>query len=223
MNASGLFLSFEGTEGVGKSTQIDRLASALRSAGRDPLTTREPGGTELGRRLRPLLLDPEGPSISAEAELLLYLADRAQHIKQVISPALEAGRIVLCDRYLDATIAYQGAARGIPRETIAWFHTRPPLTLRPIRTVVLDMDPDVAVRRARTRNAAGRAAGNDNESRFDDEAIGFHRRVRAGYLESAAAEPRRITVVDANGDEGTVHGRVLAALVDLVPELEARA
>jgi len=216
---TSLFLTFEGIEGCGKSTQIGRLVDRLRAAGRQSLLTREPGGTELGRRLRALLLDPGGASISPIAELLLYVADRAQHLTEIVGPALDRGEVVLCDRYLDATVAYQGYARGLGAERILALHREPPLDLRPDRTILLDLHPTHSLERARLRNADSGA--DIAEGRFELEDLEFHRRVRQGYLALAAAEPRRIVVVDAAGEPDDVEQRLQTALGDLLPELEA--
>ncbi len=213
----GLFVTFEGVEGSGKSSQIRRIARRLAAAGLEVVTTREPGGTELGRRLRALLLGTDVAPIAPRVELLLYAADRAQHVAEVIGPALARGAVVLCDRYLDATIAYQGYGRGLGAGAVLALHRDPPLDLRPARTVLLDLDPAAGLARARARNAAlGQAL---TEGRFEDEDLAFHRAVREGYLALAAAEPRRFRVVAAEGDEDAVESRVVDALLDLVPAL----
>jgi dTMP kinase len=212
-----LWVSFEGIEGSGKSTQVARLADTLRARGLDPLVTREPGGTELGRRLRDLLLRPSARPMDPTTELLLYAADRAQHMVEVVMPALAAGRIVLCDRHLDATLAYQGYGRGLGTADILALHRRPPLDRRPDLTLLLDLDPEDALPRARRRNE-----GEDldrTEGRFEREAIEFHRRVRHGYLELAALEPHRFRVVDAVGDPDSIALRVRHVLADRIPGL----
>jgi len=212
-----LFITLEGTEGTGKTTQLERLASRLREIGIEPVTTREPGGTALGHGLRNLLLAPGGDPISPEAELLLYAADRAQHLIELIEPALAAGRVVLCDRYLDATLAYQGFGRGLGVEGILEIHKGPPLDRRPDRTLLLDIDAELALTRARRRNAD---TGLDRtEGRFEQERVAFHNRVREGYLRLAADEPARFRRIDASGSLDDVEGRVQAALADLFPSL----
>jgi dTMP kinase len=218
MSRGGRFITFEGIEGCGKTTQLRRCAAALRASGADVTTTREPGGTELGLRLREALLSSAGTPPTPAAELLLYVADRAEHVERVIRPALERGAIVLCDRYADATAAYQGYARGLGLERVLALHAAPPLDLQPDRTVLFDLDVDAALGRARRREAGGASGGED---RFENEALAFHRRVREGYLELARRDPDRIRVVDAAGDEAAVARRVAAALADLLPELEA--
>lgn len=216
-----LFLTFEGIEGTGKSTQLARLAHRLRASGVDPVVTREPGGTELGRRLRAVLLEPTAQPFSPQAELLLYVADRAQHLTQVIEPALAAGRILLCDRYVDATVAYQGYGRELGPERIAGLHRDPPLNRLPRRTLLLDLEPELALARARERNL--RENLDETEGRFERERLAFHRRVRQGYLARLAAEPQRIRRVDADGDPDLVEARIHAALADLLPLLIARS
>jgi dTMP kinase len=210
----GRFITFEGIEGSGKSTQIVRVASSLERTGRKVVTTREPGGTALGRRLRAALLDPSEVTLQPMVELLLYAADRAQHIAEVILPALERGEWVLCDRYLDATLAYQGYARGIGIEVVLELHSRPPLDLRPYRTILLDLDPRDGLARARRRNAEG--GTGVTEGRFENESLEFHRRVRDGYLALARDEPGRFRIVDASGEADAVAGRIEQALADLV-------
>jgi len=210
----GLFITFEGIEGSGKSTQISRVAARLRSAGVQPVLTREPGGTELGRQLRSLLLSRDAPSIGALTELLLYVTDRAQHLEELVLPALSRGRLVLCDRYLDATLAYQGFGRGLGVERILGFHHEPPLDLRPDRTIVLDLEASIGLGRARERN---RVSGLEAaEGRFEDEQLAFHERVRSGYLALAEAEPERFRVVAADGDPDAVERRINDELADLV-------
>ena len=213
---SGTFVTFEGIEGSGKSTQAARLAERLRRSGREVVLTREPGGTALGRQLRALLLHT-GSSVLPEAELLLYAADRAQHVGETIAPALARGAAVLCDRFLDATLAYQGAARGLGTEAVLSLHRRPPLDLRPHRTVLLDLDPEAALARARGRDAARR--DGPDEGRFEAEPLAFHRRVREGYLRLAAAEPERVRVVAGAGPESAVEAAVLREVSDLFPDL----
>lgn len=208
------FVSFEGIEGCGKTTQIRRVGERLRRAGVPCLVTREPGGTELGRRLRGLLLDPNSTTPSAKAELLLYIADRAQHLEEVIVPALAAGRVVLCDRYVDATIAYQGFGRGLDLRWIAQLHQQPPLNLMPARTLLIDLGVNQALERAHARDRA--RMGDTSEGRFEAESLIFHDRVREGYLTIAAAEPQRVRVIAGDGAPEEVERRVVAALGDLL-------
>lgn len=217
--ASGRFITIEGIEGCGKSTQLTRLVSRLQSAGIEPLVTREPGGTELGRRLRALLLARDAPAMDPFSELLLYATDRAQHLQEIVLPALRQDRLVLCDRYLDATLAYQGYGRRLGVDPILRIHRDPPLDLRPDRTILLDLEVTLALGRARARN---RELGIENaEGRYEDEQLDFHERVRAGYLELAAAEPQRFRVIPAGGTAREVEGRIAAALADMLPALES--
>jgi dTMP kinase len=216
----GPFITFEGIEGTGKSTQIDRLAKRLTSAGVEVVCTREPGGTSLGRRLRAALLDPDGKAMDPLAEMLLYAADRAQHIREIIRPAMDRGAVVLSDRYLDATLAYQGYGRQLGTAVVLDIHSHPPLDLRPDRTVLLDLDPERSVSRARRRNVERGVA--ETEGRFEDEDLEFHRRVRDGYLDLAREEPDRYRVIPAAGEADAVERLVEQALADLLPAREPK-
>jgi len=215
--AAGRFITFEGIEGTGKTTQIERLAGHLRQAGVVVTLTREPGGTTLGRELRTLLLRPDPQPMSPVTELLLYAADRAQHLAQVVEPALGRGEIVLCDRYTDATLAYQGYGRELGVERIRHLHRHPPLDRLPDRTLVLELDPVVALARANRRNEQQDLAST--EGRFEQERIEFHRRVLEGYRALAAAEPERIRIIDADGDADQIERRVLDGVREILPEL----
>jgi dTMP kinase len=190
----GIFITFEGIEGSGKSTLISNVAATLRQTGLDPVITREPGGTSLGVALRKVLLDPDMEKIGSVAELMLFAADRAQHVSQVILPALDAGQIVLCDRYSDATVAYQGYGRGIPIGVINVVDNQARGEAIPHMTVLLDLPAETGLTRARTRN---KVSGDSSESRIDDEEMAFHQRVREGYLMLANNEPERYFVLDA--------------------------
>ena len=200
-----MFITFEGVEGSGKSLQILQAQAYLRQKGMECLLTREPGGTDFGRKLRSVLLGTDGCRIEPWCELLLYLADRYQHLKEVIEPALRRGVVVLCDRYQDATRAYQGAARGISQPEIERLRQLLGI-IEPDRTVVLDLDPEIGLRRARTRNAADPAAAA--EGRFEEETVEFHRRVRRAYLDLAAQWPERMHVVPASGTPEEVFSRI---------------
>lgn len=215
----GRFVTFEGIEGSGKTTQVTRLADRLLYAGEDVLVTREPGGSPLGRRLRALLLEENGGRpIDPLAELHLYVADRIQHVREVVEPALARGRIVLCDRFSDATAAYQGYGRGLGAALVAALHRHPPLDLRPDRTILFDLDAEVGLERARSRN---RELGTQaSEGRFEGERIEFHRRVRDGYLSLAAADPFRWRIVAAEHELDAVEARVADLLTDLFPCLD---
>jgi dTMP kinase len=198
---SGLFIAFEGGEGAGKSTQIALLASSLRAAARVVRTTFEPGDSPLGAELRRLLLDPTAPEVSPRAEALLYAADRAHHVDTVIRPALAAGEVVLTDRYLDSTLAYQGAGRSLDGagEISAWAAGG----LVPDLTVVLDIDPVVGLARAKSRSAP---------DRLEAASLGFHRAVRQAFLDLAAAEPARYLVVDATAEAEAIARRIVSVV-----------
>ena len=208
MSERGTFLTFEGGEGSGKSTQLRALARRLEVAGLPVLVLREPGGTPIGEAVRSLLLDPDHTGIDATAELLLYEASRAQLVADIIEPALAAGRVVICDRFYDSTTAYQGYARGLSLAHIGELNATATGGLAPDRTVVLDIDPELGIERA-TRQGADRLEG---------ESLAFHRAVRDGFLAIAAAEPTRVRVVDASGSPDEVAERVIAAVSDL-PQL----
>ena len=215
----GCFVTFEGIEGSGKTSQIARLAGRLECAGEPALVTREPGGSPLGRRLRSLLLGGDVARIDPLAELLLYVADRAQHVRELVEPTLAAGTHVLCDRHLDATMAYQGFARGLDLDFIRMLHQKPPLDRRPHRTILLDLEPEIGLDRARQRN---RESGLEvAEGRFERETLAFHRRVREGYLTLADAEPFRFRIVAAEGEPDEIEARIADLLSDLFPALDA--
>ena len=203
----GRFVSFEGGEGSGKSTQVARLAARLRAHALDPLVTREPGGTPLAEGLRALLLDLDCRPV-AVAEALLMVASRAQLVETVIRPALDAGRIVLCDRYADSTLAYQGGGRGLDAGMLAGWNRAATGGLVPARTLLFDVPPEMGLSRRH------RAAGETN--RLDREAAAFHARVRQRYLELAAAEPERWVVIDAALPEDELESRVWEALAPLL-------
>lgn len=206
---SGRFITFEGTEGTGKSTQVRLLADELRSAGRRVLVSREPGGTAFGRTLRALLLDPAAGTIAPLAELFLYLADRAQHAREVIAPALARGECVICDRFQDATVAYQGHGRGLDPEFIAAASARAAGGIGPDLTFLLEFeDVSVGLARARRRQSEDGTAGV--EDRFEREEVAFHERVRDGYRAIAAAEPQRVRVLSAALTSEELHRLVVA-------------
>lgn len=201
----GLFITLEGPEGSGKTTQLPLLADWLEAQGRGVLCTREPGGTPIGERIRALLHDPAHTEMTARAEILLYSASRAQHVEEIIRPALTQGRIVLCDRYFDSTYAYQGYGRGLSLkdlETITQFATG---GLTPDVTLYLDIEPEQGLRR--------RKDGGEELNRLDREALAFHRRVRQGYLEMAAREPARWFIVEAGGSPEEVQEALRAVLI----------
>lgn len=190
-----MFITFEGIDGSGKSTQLRRVAERLTN----PLVTKEPGGTPTANRIRAILLESDS-KLDPLAEAFLFAASRHQHVVEVIRPALEAGRIVLCDRYTDATLAYQGFGRLLDLDRLRALNEWATGSLRPDLTLLFDIDEETGVRRARGR-------GGD-ELRFEAEDLRFYRRVREGYLAMAAAEPRRFAVIDARGSEDEVFARV---------------
>ena len=205
-----MFITLEGIEGCGKTTQMAHIARFLEDRGRSCVQTREPGGTRIGEKLRAILLDPAHRHLAPGAELLLYTADRVQHVQEIIGPALDAGQTVLCDRFFDATLVYQGYARGLDRRLIQTLHDLLLGGLRPDLTLLLDLDPAVGLRRAwRQLDSGSRGAG---ESRFEKEALAFHRKVRAGYLELAAEARERFAVVDAAQSEAVVRGAIFEIL-----------
>ncbi|MGE4545610.1 MAG: dTMP kinase [Pedobacter sp.] len=199
------FISFEGIEGSGKTTQIQLLANRLESLGYEVLITREPGGCPIADQIRHILLHPDNDRLVPGAELLLYAAARAQHVSEVITPALEQGKIVLCDRYCDATLAYQGYARGLDLQLVQQLNDLAAGTCRPNLTLLLDMLPDHGLHRAQSRNAV---ASGPAEGRFEQESLIFHSKVRQGYLDLAQQEPQRIKVIDATGTQEQVAKRI---------------
>lgn len=203
----GRFITLEGVEGAGKSTQLDVLAQALAARGLRVLTTREPGGTALGEELRRVLLTPRDGGMARDAELLLMFAARAEHLERVIRPALARGEWVLCDRFTDATYAYQGGGRGVARERIAALEDWVQGGLRPDLTLVLDLPVTQGLARAGRRGAA---------DRFEAETLGFFERVRTVYRERAAAQPARYAVIDAAQSVEAVQARLLDALAPLL-------
>lgn len=204
-----LFITFEGIEGTGKTTQIGHLAQRLRNQGRQVLVTREPGGCPIADAIRGILLDPASVGLVPRAELLLYAAARAQHVEEVIRPALQAGQTVLCDRFADATLAYQGHGRGLDLALIGDLNRLAAGCLVPDLTVLLDLPETEGLRRAQRRN---HLLALDHEDRFERESLEFHRRVRQGYLGLARREPR-FHIVDAEGTEAEVTERI-AVTVD---------
>lgn len=190
----GVFVTFEGIEGSGKSTQIGLLADHLAASGRPVTLTREPGGTPIGDQVRKILLDPASKGLEPVAELLLYAASRAQHLREVILPALQEGRVVLCDRFSDATLAYQGHGRGLDLDMIRALDRIVTGGRLPDLTILLDIGAAAGLARARGSNSTRRL---EAEARFEHEEIAFHERVKQGYQALAKQEPERFRVVDA--------------------------
>jgi len=207
--ARGVFVSLEGVDGSGKSTQAAILRDLLAQGGVDVVSLREPGGTAISEKVRALVLDPANAEMCDECELLLYEASRAQLVRQVVEPALAAGDVVVCDRFLDSTFAYQAAGRGLDAGLVRRANELGSCGFLPDRTVVFDIDPARALARA-TRGGA---------DRLERSGLALQERVRAAYLELAREQPGRVRVVDAAGTVGEVTGRLVACLADLLPGL----
>jgi dTMP kinase len=203
----GIFISLEGIEGTGKSTQAKLLSKQLVDEGFDVVLTEEPGGTRIGLKIRELLLSVEHTNMTPITELLLYNASRAQHIKELICPALERGEIVITDRFTDSTLAYQGYGRGIDFNIIGSLDTAATGNLRPDITILLDLDAEEGLKRNR---------GINKTDRLELEDVMFHRKVRSGYLDLAAKEPRRIKLVDASVNIDEVHRETVTIITDFI-------
>ena len=203
----GRFITLEGIEGVGKTTQVVTVRATLEALGRPFVTTREPGGTPLAEAIRALVLAPREEAVPGSAELLLMFASRAVHVANLIQPTLDAGSDVVCDRFTDATYAYQGGGRGVPVEQVAALEVITHGGLQPDLTLLLDAPPALALQRARQRSAA---------DRFEAETLAFFERVRAAYLARAAAEPDRFVIVDATQPLAEVSAAVAKAVTEAV-------
>ena len=200
----GIFITFEGIDGSGKTTQLQLLAARLRESGRCVVEAVEPGGTEIGRQVRAIVLDGRNTHLKPRAELLLYFASRAQNVEEVIKPALIAGHIVLCDRFTDSTLVYQGYGRGLGPDVVLALDKIACQGLKPDLTVFVDIDLDESLARARHRNVAS----SSSETRLDDESREFHQKVRDAYLELAARESQRFLVIDGAAPVDVVAARV---------------
>ena len=207
MSSRGQFITFEGTEGVGKSTQMANAASTLKALGIDYIVTREPGGTPMAESIRELLLAPRDEPVNETTELLLMFAARAQHLHTRILPELEAGRWVLCDRFTDATFAYQGGGRGVPAERIAQLENLVQGSVRPDHVILLDAPVETGMTRARHRGEL---------DRFEQEAVAFFERIRQTYLDRATASPARYHIVDASQPLQAVSDKVSGLIRELV-------
>lgn len=205
-----MFITLEGIEGSGKSTQVRRLAERIPNA----LATKEPGGTPTADRIRSILLDTAS-TIDPVAEVFLFAASRRQHVTEVIRPALEAGRVVLCDRFADATLAYQGFGRLLDLDRLRWLNDWATGSLDPDLTLVFDLPEEVGLARARSRNSAAPV----DEGRFESEDLRFFRRVREGYLALAASDPKRYVVIDASGTPDDVFEKMLEVLRQRAPQV----
>ncbi len=207
------FVTFEGCEGCGKTTQIRLAAISLAERGITVLETAEPGGTPLGRRIREFLLNRGSCAIGAEAELLLFAAARAQHVRETVLPALGKGQWVLCDRFTDATLAYQGFGRGLDAGFIKILNAFSAFSLTPDMTLLFDLPVATGLARAEKRAAGG--PPETAEDRFEHEDHAFHARIRKGYLALAAGEPERFRIIDGAADVGTIHREVCRCLSEL--------
>lgn len=208
--SEGIFISFEGGEGSGKSTQMAKLARTLRERGMEVIVTREPGGTPLGEAARKILLDPAF-SPDGLTELFLLEASRHDHVSNLIRPALRRGVVVLADRFADSSTVYQGMVRGLDFEMVRQLNCWATGGLEPHRTLVFDLDPADGLSRA-----LGRNAGEGGEDRLDEEPLEFHRMIRDAFLKLGAADPERIRILDASGSEDQVFERVMGALEGLI-------
>lgn len=211
----GVFVTFEGGDGVGKSTHIRYVANELRLAGREVVCLREPGGTGIGESLRAMVLDPDNGEISSEAELLMYEAARAQLVREVIRPALERGAVVLCDRFSDSTIAYQAYGRGLPLDFVRRANAFATGGIVPDRTILLVL--------GNTRKSLARATGAGAGDRMEQAGEVFHSRVNRAFLKLAKRNPKRIRIVRSSSSRKATAAAVAAELADILPELSARA
>lgn len=211
----GVFVTFEGGDGVGKSTHIRYVANELRLAGREVVCLREPGGTGIGESLRAMVLDPDNGEISSEAELLMYEAARAQLVREVIRPALERGAVVLCDRFSDSTIAYQAYGRGLPLDFVRRANAFATGGIVPDRTILLVL--------GNTRKSLARATGAGTGDRMEQAGEVFHSRVNRAFLKLAKRDPKRIRIVRSSSSRKATAAAVAAELADILPELSARA
>ena len=214
----GIFITFEGLDGCGKTTQLSRLAEALRGRGMDVVATREPGGTKIGESIRAVLLDSRTSGLTTWAELALMFADRAQHVKEIIEPALAAAKIVLCDRFTDSTEAYQGYGRELGSEIVRRLHRELCADLWPDLTLLLNSEDGGSVARARTRNQKH----DSSEGRFENEDAAFFRRVQRGFEAIADREPNRVVRIPA-GSIAKVEVAILGVVEGKFPQLTSRA
>ncbi len=208
----GKFITFEGLDGVGKSTQLENLAALLRERGMDVITTREPGGTALGQNLRTVLLSSRTAGLSPLAEMALMFADRAQHIDEQILPALQRGQWVLCDRFTDSSEAYQGCGRQLGTEAVLALHQVLCHDLKPDLTILMVSDLDHNLSRARKRNREQAKLSADDENRFEKENRAFHQRVLDGFLAIARREPDRVIEIDARDSMLAVKAKIAAVV-----------
>lgn len=209
-----MFITLEGTEGSGKTTQLLKIIQFLESKGHTCVVTREPGATDIGQKIRAILLDPDHRHLSPTAELLLYAADRAQHITTVIQPALAAGKTVICDRFADSTTVYQGYARGLDLGTIETLHQLVLRDIAPDLTLLLDLEPALGLKRAWSALETGNRL--EREARFEKETLEFHEAVRAGYHALIRRYPERFRVIDASRDKDAVTTQIIDELASFM-------
>ena len=202
----GIFITIEGIEGCGKSTQVRILKNYLQKKGLDVLLTREPGGTEIGNQIRKVLLDKRNKMIVPYSELFLYAASRVQHVEEVILPALQEGKAVICDRFSDATTAYQGYGRGLNRNMVSVINGFSTKGLSPDLTIILDLPQEIGLKRARARNKE--KGLSMKEGRFEEENLLFHKKVRQGYLRISKSDPKRVKVINAGYDIKKVNSQI---------------
>ncbi len=205
-----MFITLEGIEGSGKTTQVPNIVKFLKEKGHTCVITREPGGTEIGRQIRAILLNPVNKDLDPLAELLLYAADRAQHMKSIIKPQLSAGKTVICDRFFDATTVYQGFARGLDMKVINQLHRIVLDSIKPDLTLLFDLPVEVGL--ARAWNCLDNGSRAIQECRFEKETLVFHEKVRSGYLSLAKQEPDRFQIINASNDETQVFQEIIIAL-----------
>ena len=207
-----MFITFEGPDGSGKTTQLNLLLAALKARGLDPVRTREPGGTEIGDQIRSVIMNMKNKSMHPRTEILLFCSSRAQLVEELIRPSLQAGKLVLCDRYADSTLAYQGYGHGLDREELGRLLDFATGGLKPDLTLLFDIPAEAGLRR--------RQVNHDEWNRMDDYALQFHERVRRGYLEMAAADPKRWIVINADRAPEIIHEEVVSILSGKLKELQ---
>jgi len=217
----GKFITFEGLDGCGKTTQLERLAAVLRSQGIEVLTTREPGGTEIGERIRAVLLDSRTADLDPMTEMALMFASRAQQLAQVILPALESGKWVLCDRFTDSTEAYQGGGRQLGSDAVLQVHRVLCRNVWPDLTILMDSEVEHSVQRARRRNKAAVQGSQVDENRFEQESKAFFTRVQQAFREIARREPQRVAMVDARRPPDVVHPEIARIVQERFAQLSA--
>ncbi len=220
---SGVFITFEGPEGCGKTTQARLLADLLSSMGFNVVCTEDPGGTKIGDKIRNILLDPDNAAMASTTELLLFLASRHQLLHEVIRPQLEAGNIVICSRFADATMAYQGYGRGLDMDFIKNLNAQITDGMTPDLTIYLDLEPAVSIERVKARIASAGSQDikfmGDEVDRIEQEMIGFHERVRNGYLELMQNNPDRIKMINADDSVENVQADVKELVVDVLDKI----